>query len=837
MSVRGVSLNASGLFDAFRVAGLGRARAALGNALSAKEVQSVLGKAIDVAVKARMSIQRQITPIRLRIGDTQIPGRAAELTGRRFSDTLGAASTLRATREVNEQTSTVRRSTAVIGLDTMTPESASTLTSTAEVNTAPTSYADRHLTFASATTTATLSGVYAGTGLAASATSLKLELRNNTTIGGVATTVRFRVRDQNNDVLFNFNGSLKAGDVVSLGADIGLSVKFTAGTTVSGQFETTAVSNVLPTAVDPDALFNDADLNRRPRFDGDVEIVAGSFAVNGTTVSVFANDSIQTVLGRVSAVVPGITASFAGDRVTLQTTSNSESDIVVGSDTSGFLAAVKLAGATTARGNLRDDVVLFANSTPLTAVGSGSFRVNGQTITVDRDADSLSTVLDRINAAGAGVTAAYDDASDEVVFTPDSPQDPMILDADTSGFLGAVRVALGARGTRVRSDNPFDGSGSSDPLFEPGHAVTAGTLHLNGVAIAVAANDSLDSVVEKINASAAGVVATFDSATERVGLQSLRRAAEPIVLGADTSGFFAATKLDAATESVLGRSPEAALDGPFRDSTAFASLQAGTITVNGHSVGIDPSTMSLRQVVSAVASLGGVHAVADEATSQVRLRTDKVGRALVVEDTSGLLAALGFSKRHAPAKPANAVRNESVRLGLEDRDAAVRAAVAAIDYFNETVSLLPRGGGPSADLRAEMLNVARSAAADLLGPVRAAIRFEEDGFDARLVVNAFALGEALEQDPDGLSDFLESGLGGGLSLASERFDVANAEAAPAAPAIQTERPLVELIRRDLYARLSQLEAETSDVGPIDRLSLVRARLVKTYTTVAAKIAP
>ena len=78
--------------------------------------------------------------------------------------------------------------------------------------------------------------------------------------------------------------------------------------------------------------------------------------------------------------------------------------------------------------------------------------------------------------------------------------------------------------------------------------MTAGSFDVNGVSITVAANDTINSVLAKIDASAAGVTATFDATREEVVLtQKTEGAANDIVLANDTSGFLAATKLDTAS--------------------------------------------------------------------------------------------------------------------------------------------------------------------------------------------------------------------------------------------------------------------------------------------------
>src|SRR5581483_5415664 len=203
-------------------------------------------------------------------------------------------------------------------------QAASTIQSTAEVNTATTSYGSNTLTFTGggspSTSVATLSGVYTGVNTAAAATSLTVKLKANTAALNtlVATNVRFEVRDQSNNLLFSFNGSLKAGDTVSLGADIGLSISFSAGSLTNNQTASTTVAHT-STDVDPAAVFNNADPNLRPRFENNAQVTAGSFTVNGTTIAVNANDSINSVIARINASAAGVTASFANDKIRVTT--------------------------------------------------------------------------------------------------------------------------------------------------------------------------------------------------------------------------------------------------------------------------------------------------------------------------------------------------------------------------------------------------------------------------------------------------------------------------------------------------------------------------------------
>ena len=85
---------------------------------------------------------------------------------------------------------------------------------------------------------------------------------------------------------------MKAGAQVYLGNDIGLSISFAAGSLTQNHTATTTVSHT-PTDVDPTATFNNANTNLRPRFDNNAQITAGSFTINGTSITVNANDTIN----------------------------------------------------------------------------------------------------------------------------------------------------------------------------------------------------------------------------------------------------------------------------------------------------------------------------------------------------------------------------------------------------------------------------------------------------------------------------------------------------------------------------------------------------------------
>src|SRR6058998_1535307 len=283
-----------------------------------------------------------------------------------------------------------------------------------EINTGTKSYAKTSLTFNLGTSTATLSGSYLGSGDFAGATSLTVKIMSNVAALSplLASTVRFQILDQSNHTLSDQTVSNKARDKIAVGNESGLGISFSQGALGNNATATTTVSNT-KTDVDPAAIFNNSDPNLRPRFENNSQVVAGSFTVNGVTIAVNANDSINSVLSRINASSAGVTASFANDRITIVNNSNSN-PVLLANDTSGFLAATKLTAPITSKGNVRDDQQVLAKTTQFASVTNGSFVVDGRTISIDKNSDTVQSIISKMNSSGARVVAAYDASQDKI---------------------------------------------------------------------------------------------------------------------------------------------------------------------------------------------------------------------------------------------------------------------------------------------------------------------------------------------------------------------------------------------------------------------------------------
>ena len=175
----------------------------------------------------------------------------------------------------------------------------------------------------------------------------------------------------------------------------------------------------------------------------------------------------------------------------------------------------------------------------LPAIADGSFTLNGENISVST-ADSMSDVINRINLSDAGVTATFNAVSEQVEFLQDTlGATPTIdLQSDTSNFVGAMKLDSA---TVVPGIDPETVKALQDVAAFS--TVTSGNILINGTQIAVdTANDSLTAVIDRINASPADVVASFNEQTQRFQIEA-RDTATRLEIDGNGTGFFGALNM------------------------------------------------------------------------------------------------------------------------------------------------------------------------------------------------------------------------------------------------------------------------------------------------------
>src|SRR5206468_1472214 len=130
---------------------------------------------------------------------------------------------------------------------------------------------------------------------------------------------------------------------------------------------------------------------------------------------------------------------------------------------------------------------VLAKTTQFASVATGTFTVNGVSIAVNKDTDTLNTVMARITASAAGVTATYNSSTDRLVLTGKVNSEDLITVAnDTTGFLTAAKVSTN---NTVRGHLPED----TVPLYDLSRfsAVVNGSFVVDGHTIGVSTSDTI----------------------------------------------------------------------------------------------------------------------------------------------------------------------------------------------------------------------------------------------------------------------------------------------------------------------------------------------------------
>lgn len=188
-----------------------------------------------------------------------------------------------------------------------------------------------------------------------------------------------------------------------------------------------------------------------------------------------------------------------------------------------------------------------------TAITAGTFTVNGKQVEVETS-DTLQELFNKINEATDGVViGSYDSDTDKIVLTGESQ---IILGSatDTSNFLqvakltnnGTSDVESGASLGGIKRTSTMVSANFTTAISDGGAG--AGEFKINGVSIEFSATgDSVQNVLDRINASSAGVTASYDTVNDRFLLTSKTTGDQGIALEDVTGNFLAATGLSGGT--------------------------------------------------------------------------------------------------------------------------------------------------------------------------------------------------------------------------------------------------------------------------------------------------
>ena len=238
-------------------------------------------------------------------------------------------------------------------------------------------------------------------------------------------------------------------------------------------------------------------------------------------------------------------------------------------------------------------------------------------------------------------------------------------------------------GTDLDPTKAFNGTGGDDPGLAADTPVTDGGFQLNGVEISVAASDSLNDVLDRINASDAKVTASFDAATDTVQLTSTEAGTTAISIAGDTSGLVAALRLDDAT-TVAGVAADRSRT--IDEVGGLAGVSSGTFSINGVDISIDTSVDSLDDVLTRInSSEAGVKATYSDRSGTLKLVSTGSADLTVDGDGTGLLDRMkvaagtykGVQRKGISAHKAAAITEAMVSVVTELNDIFAKLSGAA----------------------------------------------------------------------------------------------------------------------------------------------------------------
>lgn len=281
---------------------------------------------------------------------------------------------------------------------------------------------------------------------------------------------------------------------------------------------------------------------------------------------------------------------------------------------------------TDALGSSTGDAVPLADSyaaiTPSNGTGSqGSVTINGVTVSYDVGTQSIDTIFANINAAVRAVDPTFNigfaagtdtvqitDSNGPVSLGSSSDQGNLlqVLRLDqaqivNTGTSGSVTATAGVGGiNQGLGFNSTNAQGTTDANYAT--PVTSGFFTINGVQISVDNTaDNLYSVIQRINASNAGVNASYNSGTGQITLTSKSTGAQSVVLGSssDTSNFLSASGLTTASgaSTTIGQQASVTFqDAGGASHTVYSNSNTVTTAIPGVQLNLLSNSTSQYQV-------------------------------------------------------------------------------------------------------------------------------------------------------------------------------------------------------------------------------------------------
>ena len=325
-----------------------------------------------------------------------------------------------------------------------------------------------------------------------------------------------------------------------------------------------------------------------------------------------------------------------------------------------------------------DDVsgVTLANAGFANTVSAGTFTVNGEAVTI-ATSDTLKDVFDKISTAtGGAVTASYSASADEITLSSTS-QIVLGSATDSSNFLRVARLNNNGTGTvtsaarlgAIKTTGSLSQANFSTAVSDGGSG--AGAFLINGVTINFNASaDSVANVVDRINNSSAGVLATYDSINNRFSLTNRNTGDTGIFVEDVTGNFLAAAGLTGGTLLRGNNLLYTVNNGPqlysqsntiTDQSSGISGLSVTALAESSFRISIASDTSKIKTAISnLVTSYNKVQSLISTQTASTTNASGKVTAGLLAGDQD--TETLSYSLRGLMTSAVTGSGNQLLRL-------------------------------------------------------------------------------------------------------------------------------------------------------------------------------
>lgn len=393
-----------------------------------------------------------------------------------------------------------------------------------------------------------------------------------------------------------------------------------------------------------------------------------TFTINGHTITIdntttLDDGSANSVIAKINSAGAGVTASLVADADgrpanRIQIVSDPGQTIQLGSlgDTSNLLRVLNLADATvegyTAASVTGGAVAAGALNTSITI--NGVTTVINQTDTSYTAAQNAAFIANAINNTAGSTVTAIDNGDGTITLQQKTLGSQQKIDITTAGSGTGFSVGTTQNGTdRVLSTmslgvTDIGAALTSARLVTPISGLDAsgnGSFTINGVTIAYRATDSITSIINRINASNAGVTAFYDPVQDRLRLSANETGARTIALADVTGNFLAATGVLGATQQI-GQNAIFTIDTvnggqPLSSSSNTVTGYVPGVTLQLKATSTTPVTVTVQQDSAATVKLvksfvDAFNATVDMIEQQTKYDPDKKQASPLTGDSSVL---------------------------------------------------------------------------------------------------------------------------------------------------------------------------------------------------------